>query len=65
MIGVKVSDLITGGLQPDFFENTPENHHLHKALDSIKTKYGADKIGRATGIEFWNQRPDVNPFDKE
>lgn len=44
LIGVKVSGLINGSPQIDLFNNTGEQLRLAAAMDSIKTRFGANLV---------------------
>jgi DNA polymerase-4 len=47
LIGVKVSDLVTGRQQLDLFEDTPELVNLYQAMDTIRKRFGSHAIKRA------------------
>jgi DNA polymerase-4 len=51
LIGVKVSDIITGGVQLDLFQDNEKLHNLYHAMDQIKIKYGVDKLKRGANID--------------
>lgn len=51
LIGVKVSDIITGGEQLDLFQNNDKLLRLYGAMDQIKIKYGVDKIKKGATID--------------
>ncbi|WP_129022317.1 DNA polymerase IV [Edaphocola flava] len=44
LIGVKLSNLITGSYQIDIFNDTMEEIHLMQAMDQIRKRFGADYI---------------------
>lgn len=47
LIGVKFTNLISGEIQLNLFEDTPEMLSLYKSLDKIKTKFGENSISRS------------------
>ncbi len=53
LIGVRFSNLIPGNYQIDLFNDTQENIKLYQAIDCIKTKFGDNKVIKATclGLE--------------
>ncbi|MCR6721526.1 MAG: hypothetical protein NVV59_14865 [Chitinophagaceae bacterium] len=48
LLGVRFTHLIPGTYQINLFDDTPENIRLYQAIDSIKKKFGEDKLMRAT-----------------
>lgn len=50
LIGVKLSDLITGAYQADLFEDTLEDINLSKAIDTIRIRYGYPAIKRGFAL---------------
>lgn len=50
LIGVKFSDLVTGSYQIDLFNDVVTDLHLMDAMDSIRQRFGVEKINR--GICF-------------
>ena len=53
LIGVKFTGLVHGCHQMNLFEDTEELISLYQTLDKIKTRFGSDSVGRASG--FLNQ----------
>lgn len=51
LIGVKVSDIITGGVQLDLFQDNEKLNNLYHAMDQIKIKYGVEKLKRGATID--------------
>lgn len=49
LIGVRLTDLVSGQHQINLFTETEENIKLYQALDTIRNKFGEDAVGRATG----------------
>jgi DNA polymerase-4 len=50
LVGVKLSNLITGTYQMNLFEDSPEMVRLYQSLDIIRKKYGKHAIHSATAI---------------
>jgi DNA polymerase-4 len=50
LVGLKVSDLVSGTYQIDLFNDTSEKVSLSQALDKINLKYGAKTICRAITV---------------
>lgn len=55
LIGVRFTNLVRGSLQINIFEDTQEMVSLYQAMDKIKNRFGADKVGRASGFRFANK----------
>ena len=53
LIGVKFTGLVHGCHQMNLFEDTEELICLYQTMDKIKTRFGSDSVGRASG--FLNQ----------
>ncbi len=53
LIGVKFTGLVHGRHQMNLFEDTEELISLYQTMDKIKTRFGSDSVGRASG--FLNQ----------
>lgn len=49
LIGIRFTNLIPGNHQIKLFEDTEEKIKLYQAIDSVKTRFGEDKIKRASG----------------
>ncbi len=49
LIGIRLSDLVTGNQQLDLFEDAPEMISLYQAMDQIRKRFGNKAIGRAVG----------------
>ncbi len=50
LIGLRLSDLVSGSYQLNLFEDKPEIHDLYEALDTIRNKYGLRLIQKANSI---------------
>lgn len=50
LVGVRFTDLITGAHQISLFDDTQEMIRLYQQIDSIKNKYGALSLIRASGV---------------
>jgi DNA polymerase-4 len=50
LIGLKLSDLISGSYQIRLFDVKPEIHDLYKTMDDIRIKFGSKAIHRATSV---------------
>ena len=53
LVGVKFTGLVHGCHQMNLFEDTEELISLYQTMDKIKTRFGSDSVGRASG--FLNQ----------
>lgn len=50
LIGIKFSDLISGGMQIDLFNDSIEQVNLSRALDSIKNRFGSNMVMKAISL---------------
>lgn len=50
LIGIKFSDLISGGMQIDLFNDSLEQVNLSRALDSIKNRFGVKSVQKAISL---------------
>jgi len=50
LLGVRFTHLIPGTYQINLFEDTQEMIKLYQAIDSVKRRFGEDKIGRGKGM---------------
>jgi len=50
LAGVRFTHLIHANYQMQLFDQSEKNVHLMFAMDKIKSRYGSDKISRASGI---------------
>lgn len=60
LVGVRFSHLVGGGQQINLFEDSEEIIRLYQAMDKMRQRYGADKIGRAVAMGI--QTRQFNPF---
>jgi len=51
LLGVRLSELVTGGHQTDLFRDTEEDLSLLDAMDKMKSKYGPLALRRAAGTQ--------------
>lgn len=63
LIGVRYSDLVTGGLQMNMFEDSEEMVNLYQAMDRIRNRYGDGAVKRAIGMGAKTIGRMDNPFD--
>jgi DNA polymerase-4 len=63
LIGVRLSDLVSGGFQINLFEDTEELANLYQAMDRLRNRYGNDAVKRANGLEIHSLGRSDNPFD--
>lgn len=63
LIGVRYSDLVSGGLQMNMFEDTEEMINLYQAMDRIRNRYGDGAVKRAIGMGARTIGRMDNPFD--
>ncbi len=49
LIGLRLTDLVSGQHQINLFSETEENIKLYQALDTIRNKFGEDAVVRAMG----------------
>lgn len=63
LVGVRFSDLVSGGYQINLFEETEEMIHLYEAMDRIRLRYGDSAVKRANGMDAKTIGRFDNPFD--
>ena len=63
LVGVRFSDLVSGGYQINLFEETEEMIHLYEAMDRIRLRYGDAAVKRANGMDAKTIGRFGNPFD--
>ena len=63
LIGVRLSDLVSGGFQMNLFEDSEEMANLYQAMDRLRNRYGNDAVKRANGLEVRTSGRSDNPFD--
>ena len=60
LVGVRFSHLVGGGQQINLFEDSEEIIRLYQAMDKMRQRFGADKIGRAVAMGIHTRQ--FNPF---
>lgn len=63
LIGVRFSELVTGSLQMNMFEDKEEMINLYQAMDRIRNRYGDAAVKRAIGMHAKTIGRGDNPFD--
>lgn len=63
LVGVRLSHLVSGGMQINLFEDTEELIHLYDAMDKIRNKYGDHAVKRASSMDVKSLGRSGNPFD--
>ena len=63
LVGVRFSDLVSGGFQINLFEETEELVNLYQAMDSIRNRFGDSAVRRANGMDARSLGRKGNPFD--
>lgn len=63
LVGVRLSHLVSGGMQINLFEETEELVHLYDAMDKIRNKYGDHAVKRASSMDVKSLSRPGNPFD--
>jgi DNA polymerase-4 len=48
-LGIRCSELISGEVQTNMFENKVQKQQLYNAIDDLKIRYGKDALGKAGG----------------
>jgi DNA polymerase-4 len=61
LVGVRFSHLVGGGQQINLFEDSEEIIRLYQAMDKMRQRFGADKIGRAVAMGVRTKQ--FNPFN--
>ncbi|ANF52961.1 DNA polymerase IV [Chryseobacterium glaciei] len=54
LVGLKLTGLVHGEYQMNIFEDTQEIMNLYQSMDYIKTRFGKNAVGRASGFNFHN-----------
>ncbi|MBL7811284.1 MAG: DNA polymerase IV [Bacteroidetes bacterium] len=63
LVGVRYSELVTGSLQMNMFEDSEEMVNLYQAMDRIRNRYGDSAVKRAIGMGAKTIGRSDNPFD--
>ncbi|MCR8668245.1 DNA polymerase IV [Aestuariibaculum sp. M13] len=65
LVGVKLSDLVTGNYQINMFDDTEEMLSLYNAMDTIRNRYGELSIQKAAAMGAKTIGRFSNPFNGE
>ncbi|MFY9242448.1 MAG: DNA polymerase IV [Polaribacter sp.] len=65
LVGVKVSDIVSGNYQINLFDDTEHLINLYSAMDTIRNKYGELSVMRATAMGAKSIGRFSNPFNGE
>jgi len=63
LIGIKLTNLISGHYQINLFDDTVEQISLYQALDNIKNRYGVKSVRKAIAMQ--QNLYDFSPFGKK
>ncbi len=61
LVGIRFSHLVQGGYQINLFDDSEEMINLYQAMDSIRHRFGKDKIQRAVSAGY--EMRSFNPFN--
>lgn len=56
LIGIRFTGLVHGNHQMNLFEDTEEQMSLYQTMDYLKTRFGINAVGRASGFDLENKR---------
>ncbi|MBQ0767746.1 MAG: DNA polymerase IV, partial [Bizionia sp.] len=65
LVGVKISDIVTGNYQINLFDDTEEMLSLYNAMDTIRGRYGELSVMRASSMGAKTIGRFQNPFSGE
>jgi DNA polymerase-4 len=65
LVGVKVSDIVSGNYQINLFDDTEQLLDLYNAMDTVRNKYGELSIMRASAMGAKSIGRFGNPFNGE
>ncbi|MFT6880225.1 MAG: DNA polymerase-4 [Algoriphagus sp.] len=65
LIGVKFSEIISGGYQINIFENSIKTANLYAEMDKIRQRYGSRSVMRASTFGAKSIGGVMNPFNGE
>jgi DNA polymerase-4 len=65
LVGVKVSDIVSGNYQINLFDDTEQMLDLYNAMDTVRNKYGELSIMRASAMGAKTIGRFRNPFNGE
>ena len=63
LVGVKITDLVSGSYQIDLFDDTEQMINLYEAMDAIRERYGDLSVMRASSIGAKTIGRMQNPFN--
>ena len=55
LIGIRFSELVSGGHQINLFDDTDKIMNLYQAMDKMRERYGDRAVIRASGMGAWNR----------
>ena len=65
LVGVKLSDIVSGNYQINLFDDSCQMLNLYNAMDTIRDKYGELSVMRASAMGAKTIGRGSNPFDGE
>lgn len=65
LVGVKLSDIVSGNYQINLFDDSCQMLNLYNAMDAIRDKYGELSVMRASAMGAKTIGRGSNPFDGE
>lgn len=65
LVGVKISDIVSGNYQINLFDDNEQMLHLYNAMDHIRNKYGELSVMRAGSMGAKSIGRFSNPFNGE
>ena len=65
LVGVKLSDIVSGNYQINLFDDSCQMLNLYNAMDTIRDKYGELSVMRASAMGVKTIGRGSNPFDGE
>ncbi|MGJ5641492.1 DNA polymerase IV [Formosa sp. S-31] len=65
LVGVKLSNLVSGNYQINLFDDTEEMLNLYNAMDKIRNRFGEHSIQKASALGAKNIGGTQNPFNGE
>jgi DNA polymerase-4 len=65
LVGVKISNLVSGNYQINLFDDTEEMLSLYNAMDTIRSRYGDLSVQKAAAIGAKSIGGSHNPFNGE
>ncbi|MCB4800244.1 DNA polymerase Y family protein [Neotamlana laminarinivorans] len=65
LVGVKLSNLVSGSYQIDLFDDTQEMLNLYNAMDKIRNRFGEHSVKKASALGAKSIGGVQNPFNGE